>query len=82
MHVRSDTYMPFAQYFGRVMSRGSNAVHNNTSKTLAPVTTVASTLERLSEAPKRPASFAQAEVDADARRMLAFLQRHGRLTDL
>ena len=56
---------------------GSKPLQGPASKTLGTATT-ASTMHRLSEAPKRPLLQAHAELNGDASRVLAFLQMHGR----
>ena len=59
------------------MSVGSKPLQGQAFKTLGTATT-ASTMHRLSEAPKRPLLQAQAELSGDASRVLAFLQMHSR----
>lgn len=66
------------QYFGRAVSVGSKPVQEGAYKLVSPAT-VASTWERVSRAPKRPLLLAQAELNNDANRMLAFQQMQGRL---
>lgn len=63
------------KYFGRAVSVGSKPLQGQASKTLGTATT-ASTMHRLSEAPKRPVLQAHAELSGDASRVLAFLQMH------
>ncbi|KAL3142350.1 hypothetical protein ABBQ38_002687 [Trebouxia sp. C0009 RCD-2024] len=64
------------KYFGRAVSVGSKPVQEGAYKLVSPAT-VASTWERVSRAPKRPLLLAQAELNNDANRMLAFQQMQG-----
>lgn len=64
------------KYFGRAVLVASKPVQGHTSQILGAATT-ASTMQRLSLAPKRPVVQAHAELSSDANRILAFLQMHG-----
>ena len=65
------------QYFGRAVPAGAKPLQDTMRKSLDTATT-ASTLKRLSEAPRKPVVLAQTELDNDASRFLMFLQTHGR----